>query len=249
LAADQDNALIHAGDPGASAWFEEFGAELSTLLDEAGIPLCKGGVMASNADWRGSTEEWETRVGGWMGRARARDLLNVDIFFDLVAVAGDARLATRLHTEAVDAAARAPQFLALLATAAHDFLPLLGYFNRLRVAGGRVDLKRCALLPIVSVARALALRVGSTAHSTPERLRDAAAAGRLSQTDAALVVELHVQAMSLILGQQLSDLEAGVRPSGRVELQSLRRGEAKHLARQLRRLEDIVQELSAAMAR
>lgn len=249
LAADQDNALIHAGGPEADAWFGEFGGVLSRLLDEAGIPLCKGGVMASNADWRGSTEEWETRVGEWLGRARARDLLNVDIFFDLVAVAGDARLAARLHTEAVDAAARAPQFLALLATAAHDFLPLLGYFNRLRVEGGRVDLKRCTLLPIVSVARALALRVGSTAHSTPERLRDAAAAGRLSQSDSALMVELHAQAMTLILGQQLIDLEAGVRPSGRVELKSLRRGEAKHLARQLRRLEDIVQELSASMAR
>ena len=249
LAADQDNALIHSGAPAADVWFAEFGKELSALLDESGVPLCNGGVMASNAAWRGSVVEWESRVGAWLGRARSEDLLNVDIFFDLVPVAGDFQLARRLHAQAVEAASKAPPFLALLATAAHSLLPLLGHFGRLRTDNGRVDLKRCGLLPVVSMARALALRVGSTEHSTPGRLRDAALDGRLSEPDAALLLELHAQAMTLVLRQQLIDLEAGVRPSSRVELKSLQRGEAKHLARQLRRLEDIVQDLSAAMAR
>lgn len=249
LAADQDNALIHAGTPEADAWYAQFGAELSRLLDESGVPLCKGGVMASNAAWRGSVGEWESRVGIWLARARGEDLLNVDIFFDLEAVAGDPKLATRLHAEAVEAASKTPPFLALLAAAARDLLPLLGHFGRLRANNGRVDLKRCGLLPIVSVARALALRVGSTQRSTPDRLRDAAEAGRLSQADAALLVELHAQLMTLVLGQQLIDLEEGVRPSSRVDVKTLRRPEARSLARQLRRLEYVVQELGGAIAR
>ncbi|MEX2197253.1 MAG: DUF294 nucleotidyltransferase-like domain-containing protein [Burkholderiales bacterium] len=249
LAADQDNALIHSGAPGVDAWFAEFGSELSTVLDESGVPLCNGGVMASNAAWRGSLSEWRSRVGAWLGRARSEDLLNVDIFFDLVPVAGELQLARTLHAQAVEAASKAPPFLALLATAAHGLLPLLGHFGRLRTDNGRVDLKRCGLLPIVSVARALALRVGSMEHSTPGRLRDATADGRLSEPDAAHLIELHAQTMTLVLRQQLIDLDAGVRPSSRVAVKSLRRGEVKHLARQLRRLEDIVQELSAAMVR
>lgn len=249
LAADQDNALIHAGAPGDDAWYAAFGKELSHLLDESGVPLCKGGVMASNAAWRGSAGEWESRVGTWLERARGEDLLNVDIFFDLEVVAGADELARNLHAESVRAASATPPFLALLAAAASDLLPLLGHFGRLRTDNGRVDFKRCGLLPIVSIARALALRVGSTERSTPGRLRDAMAAGLVSPADAALLDELHAQLMTVVLGQQLVDLESGVRPSSRVELKNLQRAEARSLARQLRRLEYILQELGGAFAR
>jgi DNA polymerase-3 subunit epsilon/CBS domain-containing protein len=249
LAADQDNALIHAGAPQDDAWYAAFGKELSHLLDESGVPLCKGGVMASNAAWRGSVGDWEARVALWLGRARGEDLLNVDIFFDLEPVAGDQGLALGLHAEAVQAASATPPFLALLATGASGLLPLLGHFGRLRVDNGRVDLKRCGLLPIVSIARALALRIGSTERSTPGRLREAAAAGLLSQADAALLDDLHSQLMTHVLGQQLIDLESGIRPSSRVELKNLRRPEARSLARQLRRLEYILQELAGELAR
>jgi DNA polymerase-3 subunit epsilon/CBS domain-containing protein len=248
LAADQDNALIHTGQPADDAWFAGFGKELADVLDEAGVPLCKGGVMAANAQWRGSTQEWEARIAAWLRRARPEDLLNVDIFFDLAPVAGDARLAFSLHESAVAAASRTPPFLALLAASTRGLLPLLGHFGRLRTVDGRVDLKRCGLLPIVSLARALALRIGSTERTTQGRLREAAAAERISQVDAANVLELHARLLSLVLGQQLADLEDGVRPSNRVLVKALRRSEAKDLARQLRRLEEILQSLGAVMA-
>ena len=248
LAADQDNALIHDGGAADDPWFAAFGADLAGLLDEAGVPRCKGGVMAANAPWRGSAQQWQERVASWLHRARPEDLLNVDIFFDLAPVAGDARLAFALHESAVAAASRTPPFLALLAASISALLPLLGYFGRLRTAEGRVDLKRCGILPIVSVARALALRVGSTERTTQGRLRDAAAAERLSQADAAFLLELHAELMSLVLRQQLTDLEEGVRTSNHVALKLMRRGEARALARQLRRLEEILQSLGSAMA-
>jgi signal-transduction protein with cAMP-binding, CBS, and nucleotidyltransferase domain len=248
LAADQDNALIHAGTPADDAWFAEFGADVAGLLDEAGIPRCKGGVMASNAAWRGSTQQWEGRVAAWLHRARPEDLLNVDIFFDLAPVAGDVRLAFGLHESTVGAASRTPPFLALMAASVGALLPLLGYFGRLRTVNGRVDLKRCGILPIVSVARALALRIGSTERTTQGRLREASAAGRLSQADATVLLELHAELMTLVLRQQLADLEEGVRISNYVALKLMRRDEARALARRLRRLEEIVQGLGSAMA-
>lgn len=248
LAADQDNALIHDDEDG-EAGYAALGAELAELLDESGVPRCKGGVMAANAAWRGTVQVWEARVGTWLERARPEDLLNVDIFFDLMPVAGDLQLAEELHAMAVEAAARTPPFLALLAAKAANLLPLVGHFGRLHARNGRVDLKRSALLPTVSAARALALRAGSTERSTPGRLRDAEASGRLSQEDAAALIELHAQAMSLVLGQQLMDLEEGIRPSTHVALKTLRRSEAKALAQSLRRLEYVVQALGAAMSR
>lgn len=248
LAADQDNALIHAGTAQDDHWFAEFGARLSSVLDESGVPLCKGGVMAANAPWRGDAQGWRERIGAWLQRARPEDLLNIDIFFDLAPVAGDASLARVLHHDAVAAASRSPPFLALLAASMLGLLPLLGLFGRLRGEGGRVDLKRCSLLPIVSLARGLALRVGSTERSTPGRLRDAASAGRLSESDARELIELHERTMTLVLAQQLRDLEEGVRPSSRVPLGALGKAEARSLARQLRRLEQVMENARGAMS-
>jgi DNA polymerase-3 subunit epsilon/CBS domain-containing protein len=248
LAADQDNALIYTGPPELDGWFKDFGAKIAASLDRAGVPFCKGGVMASDAAWRGGSDVWRARIGSWLGRARPEDLLHVDIFFDMAPVAGDEGLAWSMHGEAVRAAAGAPPFLALLAASTASLMPLLGMFGRLRTQSGRVDLKRCALLPIVSLGRALALRVGSSERTTPGRLRDAAAAERLSQSDTDLLVELQADVMSLILGQQLFDLEAGIRPSSRVDTRRLPQGQSKTLARQLRRLEELLLDLPGAMS-
>ncbi len=47
LSADQDNALIHDHGEDDHPWFQEFGGRISLILNGAGIPFCKGGVMAS----------------------------------------------------------------------------------------------------------------------------------------------------------------------------------------------------------
>jgi DNA polymerase-3 subunit epsilon/CBS domain-containing protein len=249
LAADQDNALIHAGAESDDAWFSEVGARVSALLDEAGVPRCKGGVMAVNAAWRGTDRAWRDRVGKWMEHSRPEDLLNVDIFFDLAPVAGDLALGQALHRDAVREATRHPLFLALLAASVQGFVPRIGLFGKLPTVEGRIDLKRDGLLPIVSFARALALRVGSTARPTSQRLRDAAASGRLGTRDAAMLTETHDILTGYILRQQLADLDAGIVPSGRVVLASLTRPEQRDLRKRLHALDATVNDIRAMMAR
>jgi signal-transduction protein with cAMP-binding, CBS, and nucleotidyltransferase domain len=118
----------------------------------------------------------------------------------------------------------------------------------MRAVEGRVDLKRWGTLPIVGMARALALRIGSTERSTQGRLRDAAAAGRLPDSDAQLLIDLHASLMTIILTQQLEDLHSGIRPSSRVSLRGMARGEIRDLAGQLRRLEHILRALQGIMS-
>ncbi|MDH4192369.1 MAG: DUF294 nucleotidyltransferase-like domain-containing protein [Betaproteobacteria bacterium] len=240
LGADQDNALIHAGSRDNDPWFAELGKGIADLLDQAGIARCKGGVMAANTQWRGTREEWIERVDGWLRRAQPADLLNVDIFFDLAAAAGDASLARALRSAAVRAASQSPPFIGLLAQSVASLAPRFGLFRRLRSEKGRFELKRDGLLPLVSLARTLALSVGSAARSTPERLRDAAAAGRLSEGDALALIEGHARLLTWVLRQQLLDLDEGVRPSGRVALKALGRTEIARLHRDLRRVDDLV---------
>jgi DNA polymerase-3 subunit epsilon/CBS domain-containing protein len=248
LGADQDNALVYAGGDADDAWFARLGEGMADLLDEAGVPRCRGGVMAANAQWRGTPERWRGRIGEWLQRASPKDLLNVDIFFDLVPVAGDAGLGQALHAEAVAEASRHPAFLALLAQSAAAMRPSIGPFGRLRARNGRIDLKLGGLLPLVGLARTLALRIGCAARGTPERLRAARAAGRLAGADADTLTGIHARLLTLVLRQQLADRAGGVALSGRVAAASLERDEARQLREDLSRLDDIVQEAERAVS-
>lgn len=248
LVADQDNALIHQGDSGDDAWFATLGEHVAELLDTAGVPRCKGDVMAANAQWRGSVANWRERVDTWLRRARPEDLLNVDIFFDLAPVSGDMRLGRALHAEAVAAAQHNGPFIALLAESVQSLAPRFGWLRRLPAQDGRIDLKRDGLLPLVSLARVLALRIGSTARSTPDRLREATAAGRLPDGDARALVQLHGDLLDTVLEQQLSDLAHGVPPGSRVVERALERERRADIMDGLRRLQQVMQELRGAVS-
>ena len=248
LSADQDNAIVHGGSEADDPWFAALGSRMADLLDEAGVRRCPGGIMASNPEWRGTLALWRERVDGWLRRSTPEDLLHVDIFYDLLPVAGAAELGRELHAAAVDAAGRAPAFIALLAESVAANAPPIGMFRRLRTVDGRVDLKIGGLLPLVGVARTLALRIGSRARSTPERIQDASAAGRVSPSDAATLVRIHRTLLTLTLEQQLEDLAAGVPPSGRIAVQSLSRSDQRALVRDLRVLDDTLEVLRSFIA-
>ena len=248
LSADQDNALIHAGSEEDDAWFAALGSRLADLLDEAGVRRCKGGIMGSNPEWRGTVAVWRERVAGWLARSSPDDLLHVDIFYDLLPVAGTLELGRELHTDAVDAARHSPAFIALLAESVAAMSPPIGMLGRLRTVDGRVDLKLGGLLPLVGIARTLALRIGSRARSTPERIQDASAAGRVSSADAETLVRLHRSLLTRILDQQLDDLSNGVPPSGRIEVRRLSRSDQRALVRDLRSLDDTLRVLRSSIA-
>ncbi len=248
LAADQDNALIHAGKTSDDAWFSEFGTVIAELLDAAGVRYCPGGVMISNPEWRGTVEQWSLRIDNWLNRPRLRDLLKMDIFFDFTPVAGDAELARVLQSDAIRMASATPGFIGAMAASATSFAPRFNMFGRLVTTDGRADLKRDGLLSLVKVARTLALRSGSHARSTPQRLRDAQAAGRLPEGDATTLIELHVQLLTRIVDQQVADLRDGIPPSGRVILRSIDRRQRTRLMRGLQTLDAVTRDLRAAVS-
>jgi DNA polymerase-3 subunit epsilon/CBS domain-containing protein len=219
---------------------------MADILDEAGIPYCKGGVMASNAAWRGSVSDWRRRVATWIGRSSARDLLNVDIFFDLLPVGGAAPLAEDVWRNAYADAEGQVAFLKLLAESLAGFHPPLTVFGRLRTDEGRIDLKAGGLFPIVAGARLLSLRYGVRARDTPARLLGVRALEIGAGTDLERLVATHRLFVDLILRQQVEDLAAGVPPSTRIapgRLSASRRSELKQALADLRHLDTTVRDL------
>jgi len=242
LAMDQDNALIFAqGEPGGSEdrWFEAFGGHLADMLHEAGVPYCPGGVMAKNAAWRGSLSTWQTRVDDWVVRSNPRDLLSVDIFFDLWAVHGNVDLANRLRENALDAAKGQAAFAKLLVESAGKFETGLTFMRGFRTENGRINLKKTGLFAIVTAVRALAICHHVVQRSTSGRLGSLKGLVIGGEADLDALVEAQSVFLDLILAQQIEDVEHGTPASNTVAIKRLSERDQIRLRTSLRAVEQI----------
>lgn len=232
LALDQDNAMIFdaADEPKAVAWLLKLGQRMNAILDEVGVPLCKGGVMAGDDAWCKSTGEWRKQVAHWLSRAEPQDILNADIFFDALPVYGDHGLVDGLRGDAIAAASGTIAFLQLMDLNAARANPPVNWFGRFRLEeDGRMDLKMHGIMPIFSAARVLALRHALPDHSTAARLDALRGKPDVFEENIDGLLEAHQIILRAILQQQLADIEQGVPPSNRVDPKKLHAPEKAHL--------------------
>jgi CBS domain-containing protein len=244
LAMDQDNALFFAqGEPGGreDRWFEAFGVYLADTLHEVGMPYCPGGVMTKNSQWRGSLSTWQARVDDWVRRSNPRDLLSVDVFFDLRAVHGDADLANRLRANSLDAAKGQAAFAKLLVESAGKIEPGLTFMRGFRTERGRINLKKTGLFGIVTAARALAICHHVVQRSTVERLAGLKSLGIGAEADLDALVEAQGVFLDLILAQQIEDIEHGTPASNTVAIKNVSQRDQIRLRASLRALEPLDQ--------
>jgi CBS domain-containing protein len=239
LAMDQDNAIVYTrGEPEGDEdqWFAELGSRVADILHIAGVPYCKGNIMASNADWRHSLEQWQKTITTWISRQTPDDILNCDIFFDSVCVHGDVELAKQVLDFAFELGSKSSAFLKLMSVnACKDRVPI-GLFGRYKLEDGRMDLKKGGIMPIFSCARVLAIKHRIEKHSTPDRLHEA----RLLQDNMDTVFEnldeAHRIIFNVILHQQLQDIETGIPPSNFIAPASLSGSMRKQLKWALERV-------------
>ena len=237
LAADQDHAIIYddKSDPVADKdrrtyqnWFEEFGKHISDILDEAGIPYCKGGVMSSTPKWCKTLTQWRTTISDWCRNPSADALLSVDIFFDFSLVYGDRQLAARLQQAISGRAARQPDFLKLLARNVGSHHAGTGLFGRFKLDQGRFQTKLHMLLPLTEILRVLSISRCIEARNSHER----ATSIFKSKTVPPEIIQLGEDikfCIMLILRQQIEDIAAGLAPTTNINLELLTDREHKRL--------------------
>ncbi len=246
LAMDQDNAIIfEKGEPGGieDQWFEALGQRVADILDMVGVPYCNGGIMASNPEWRMDVNGWRGHVESWITRSKLEDMMNSDIFFDCRAVHGDLGLLDQVRDPAMDAAGRSTNFLKLMAMSSADIPEMTGWFGRFKLKDGRMDLKRGGLMPVFAAARLLAIKYGSHALSTPDRLADVREHLGTTAHVADDLIEAHRLILDTILRQQLLDLEEGIRPGNKVDptsFSSLERQELKWALEKIANVPDLL---------
>ncbi len=221
LKPDQDNGFILEDYPDSDhdridQWFVELAERVTKGLDDAGIPLCNGYVMAVNPLWRKTISQWRAQTTGWIKKQSPVGLRFADIFFDFDWVYGDVALVDRLRRHITKTTENAHGFLRQLW---HDDSTTgvpLGWFGRLQTIrndperSGQINMKHSGLLPLTQAARLMALHRGIDQVATQARLGALQEKGWLDRHEADELAAAFSHIARLLLRTQLEQAQAGV---------------------------------------
>lgn len=223
---DQDNALLLrdglAFDERALA---DVTSAFSSALRDFGYPPCPGGIMLSTPTWCQPVEGFRESLRGWIHGTDPEGLMNLAIFLDASAVAGDADLLAQARSYVDRVVTDSDAFHARFAGAVDLFDANVGWWSRLTNLRGRddgeIDLKKAGIFPIVHGARTLALQYRVRALGTAARIRELVAAGRLDDALARDVIDALHLLIGLKLRSNLEQRRVGRDPDNRLQLASL----------------------------
>ena len=107
---DQDNALIVRDGIDVDAVMPACRAITDALIG-LGYPRCSGDIMVSNPYWVLTQSQFRSRVSHWIVSSGNDDVMNLAIFFDADAVAGDERLLDGVKAALFEVVATSDAFL------------------------------------------------------------------------------------------------------------------------------------------
>ena len=180
LVTDQDNALVldDRFDPQQhDEYFLKLARRVSDGLAACGYEYCKGGIMATNPQWRQPLSVWQRYFRSWIQAPNAERLLHINIFFDLDNLYGEERLIETLQELVAREAGQNPALLAAMSRNALNRTPPIGFFREfVTEKDGQqnefINVKRRGTAPLTDLIRIHALACGSRARNSFERLED-----------------------------------------------------------------------------
>ncbi|WP_079203977.1 DUF294 nucleotidyltransferase-like domain-containing protein [Pseudomonas sp. CC6-YY-74] len=237
IVTDQDNALVldNRFDPRVhDDYFLKLATFVSDGLAACGYSYCKGGIMATNPQWRQPLRVWKGYFNQWIDRPNPETLLNSCIFFDLDSVYGEAELVESLKDLLAQKASSNPLFLASLARNALNRTPPLGFFRTFVMEkdgqqNNIINLKGRGTAPLTDLIRVHALAAGSKAQNSLDRL-DAIASTKLLTEEAITKLRYALEFLSIVrIRHQAMDLEASREPDNYIEPEKVSASERYNL--------------------
>ncbi|MBS0467178.1 MAG: CBS domain-containing protein [Proteobacteria bacterium] len=201
LKTDQDNGLLLRDGYQPPEDLQAICERFSQALAGFGYPECPGRIMVNNPEWRGTVSEYGERVRDWLLRPDGEHLMQLAIFLDAHAVAGDAQLLTTVRQRLFQLGTENDALIARFALAIDAFGTPAGWWGRLLGIEDvtLVNLKKAGIFPIVHGVRSLALARRISATGTAERIAALQGEGQL---DATLGQEL-LQGLHFLMGLRL----------------------------------------------
>lgn len=243
---DQDNGLLLA-HPVPQGDLDRFRVDFQAALAAFGFPPCPGNVMVSNPQWSQTLADFESQLRRWVLTPDADSPMNLGIFFDAVAVAGDAELLAHAKRQFVAMMTGETAALAHFARAIDQFPGPGGVLSTLMATVGRgepIDLKKSGTFPIVHGIRSLAIEKGLTETATVDRIARIRDGGLFDETFARDLAGAFGYFMELRLKSQIRAHLAGttegeslVRPT---DLSTLERDLMRDALRVVKQFREIV---------
>ena len=217
LVTDQDHALVFGASDvppeEADAYFERLARRVTDGLAEAGIPRCRGGVMAESAAWRADRETWVQTFREQLALSDVGGTAFSNIALDYRRVAGGLDIEATID-QLVRTAAAEGWLVRKLASSALDLRPPTGFFRGFLVGSdgsraGTLDVKHGGITPITNLARTFAVASGVASNRTIDRLRAASSLGALDPDLAVGLEEAFRLLWRIRLRHQVRQLRAG----------------------------------------
>ena len=192
LRTDQDNAMIfeEGFDPEGK---EKILLKFTEALDEIGFPRCEGNVMVINPRWAKDSKAYREDIRRWVNAPDYEGFMELAIFYDAFAVAGNIGLFLELRNDLLKEVAEHKTFLPHFAKSIESFESPIGLFSRFvstdKAHKDEIDIKKGALFALVHGVRALALEHGITKTNTTERIKMLNNVGYMNKEDAVNLIE------------------------------------------------------------
>jgi CBS domain-containing protein len=212
---DQDNGLLLAA-PVPEVDLASFRADFTAALERFGFPPCPGNVMVRNPQWSQPAEDFIRQIRGWVIAPDEFSAMNLGIFFDAVAVAGQSALVQRSKAAMIEMMRGESAYLAHFARYIDQFAGasagmLTSLMASVGVASDLIDVKKSGTFPIVHGIRTISIQQGVTVTPTAKRIEALVADGVLGAELGSELTSALYYFMELRMRSQLHAVKTGER--------------------------------------
>jgi CBS domain-containing protein len=219
IKTDQDNALVVRDDVDVEQ-YRPYMQEITKHLIDFGYPPCEGNIMVSNPFWCKNVKEYKAETVRWIEAPDMQNYMDLAIFFDSFAVAGDKELLINLKDNLFNKLHDKDVFMAYFARATLAFdtpTTISNFMTKTHF----IDIKKAAVFPIVQGIRSLALRERIRETTTVKRIKILEEKRIIEKDKAAELLEAFDVVNTLRLKAQLEDIQAGKKINNEIDTHSL----------------------------
>ncbi len=166
---DQDNALV-IKDGIEVEQYRPYMQKMTETLIDFGYPSCEGNIMVSNPFWCKNVKDYQNETARWIEAPDMQNYMDLAIFFDSFAVAGDKDLLINLKDNLFNKLHDKDVFMAYFAKATLTFdtpTTVASFMTKTH----NIDIKKVGIFPIVQGIRSLALREKIRETTTVKRIK------------------------------------------------------------------------------
>jgi CBS domain-containing protein len=254
MLSDQDHFLVYENVPKdevkkIDTYFSLFGKYIVEMMESAGYQRCRGDMMASFTQWRGTISRWEERLRTWGLRATNDNILLGHNFLSFRYLCGDEVLHDRFTSMVKDQFKKSRIFLYRAAEQEKQSpVPTLDHPIRaiFRMKREKIDIKKQALFPLYHGLQLLGAHNGIVEGTPKERIRLLQSQNAISRDFADDLLFAYEVVLSIRVSQSWGRYKRGEESSSEVHFAHMKSREKEELMIALKTIRSLQSKTLAA---